>query len=76
MNLTDSWMAPKNWTEEGLIKNHGAVEFKISHRERGTFKLNLKDFIQYSKLQHDETPLYVFDARFGEKSPQMLKDYS
>ncbi|GMF30158.1 unnamed protein product [Phytophthora fragariaefolia] len=41
-----------------------------------TVEMSFADYFQYASSQHDETPLYIFDARFGEKMPAMLNDYT
>eukprot|EP01114_Cavostelium_apophysatum_P016095 TRINITY_DN4520_c0_g1_i2.p1 TRINITY_DN4520_c0_g1~~TRINITY_DN4520_c0_g1_i2.p1 ORF type:complete len:162 (-),score=31.64 TRINITY_DN4520_c0_g1_i2:95-580(-) len=74
--ITDNWTANSNWTKESLKEKYGSVEFRISHRENQRVCLKLDDYMRYSDLQHDEIPLYVFDAVFGEHAPDMLKDYS
>jgi hypothetical protein len=40
-----------------------------------TMEMSFRDYFQYAASQKDETPLYIFDARFGEKMPAMLDDY-
>ncbi|KAK7273481.1 hypothetical protein RIF29_14532 [Crotalaria pallida] len=37
--------------------------------------MKLKDYVSYINVQHDEDPLYVFDQKFGEVAPSLLKDY-
>ncbi|GLD97330.1 hypothetical protein PINS_up006014 [Pythium insidiosum] len=37
--------------------------------------MSLPDYATYLRHQHDETPLYIFDPRFGEKMPALLRDY-
>lgn len=32
-------------------------------------------YIQYCEKTTEEQPLYLFDNDFGEKAPQLLKDY-
>ncbi|KAG2313571.1 hypothetical protein Bca52824_025128 [Brassica carinata] len=67
--LADSWPASKAWTIDQLSEKYG-------ERSPNKISMKLKDYISYMKLQRDEDPLYVFDDRFGEAAPELLKDYS
>eukprot|EP01117_Protostelium_nocturnum_P009993 TRINITY_DN3561_c0_g1_i3.p1 TRINITY_DN3561_c0_g1~~TRINITY_DN3561_c0_g1_i3.p1 ORF type:complete len:864 (-),score=310.10 TRINITY_DN3561_c0_g1_i3:42-2522(-) len=73
--VTDGWLAKENWTREKIVERYGHVQWKISHKGNQKMTMNLKDYLHYSSLQNDEAPLYVFDSDFGEKVPEMLKDY-
>ncbi|CAN8233943.1 unnamed protein product [Cochlearia groenlandica] len=74
--LTDSWPANKTWTIDQLSEKYGEVPFRISQRSPNKISMKFKDYISYMKQQRDEDPLYVFDDRFGEAAPELLKDYS
>ncbi|KFK42213.1 hypothetical protein AALP_AA2G226200 [Arabis alpina] len=74
--LTDSWPANNTWTIDQLSEKYGEVPFRISQRSPNKISMTFKDYISYMKLQRDEDPLYVFDDRFGEAAPELLKDYS
>jgi len=37
--------------------------------------LYISQFVQYMRNQQDSDPLYVFDSGFGERIPQLLKEY-
>lgn len=57
------------------------IKHRITHNldifsEHSTMEMSFADYWQYAQNQHDETPLYIFDARFGEKIPAMLEDYN
>lgn len=57
------------------------IKHRITHNldifsAHSTMEMSFADYCQYMRNQHDETPLYIFDARFGEKMPAMLNDYS
>lgn len=75
LGVTDSWKAQENWKNENLISKYGDVEFRISHKDDVKVRVKMGDFIEYSKLQHDEAPLYIFDSVYGEHAPGMLNDY-
>ena len=42
----------------------------------GSSLMSMQQYVDYCKQQHDETPHYVFEPRFGEKDPTMLDDYT
>ena len=43
----------------------------------GLVDIPLKAYNLYaSRVLHDESPLYLFDRRFGERAPSLLDDYT
>ncbi|XP_073140432.1 lysine-specific demethylase JMJ21 isoform X2 [Henckelia pumila] len=74
--LADNWPARKSWTSELLLLRHPDTKFKISQRSSKKITMKFKDYISYMNVQHDEDPLYIFDEKFGETAPDLLKDYS
>ncbi|CAN4092437.1 unnamed protein product [Withania somnifera] len=74
--LADNWPARSTWTTEELLKKYGDTAFKLSQRSRHKIRMKLKDYVSYMKVQHDEDPLYIFDEKFAEAAPELLKDYS
>ncbi|TKY74386.1 F-box protein [Spatholobus suberectus] len=73
--LADTWPARHKWTTDQLLLNYGDVAFKISQRSSRKISMKFKDYVSYMKVQHDEDPLYIFDEKFGEAAPSLLKDY-
>ncbi|CAJ1974081.1 unnamed protein product [Sphenostylis stenocarpa] len=73
--LADTWPARHKWTTDQLLLNYGDVAFKISQRGARKISMKFKDYVSYMKIQHDEDPLYIFDEKFGEAAPTLLKDY-
>ncbi|GAB4861269.1 hypothetical protein Ancab_036430 [Ancistrocladus abbreviatus] len=73
--LADTWPAKMAWTTEQLLLKYGDTAFKISQRSPHKIKMKFKDYVSYMKHQHDEDPLYIFDDKFGEVAPGLLKDY-
>ncbi|ESW08264.1 hypothetical protein PHAVU_009G032400 [Phaseolus vulgaris] len=73
--LADTWPARHKWTTDQLLLNYGDVAFKISQRGARKVSMKFKDYVSYMKVQHDEDPLYIFDEKFGETAPSLLKDY-
>lgn len=74
--LADTWPARSTWTTDQLLLNYGDTAFKISQRSSRKITMKFKDYVSYMKVQHDEDPLYIFDDKFGEVAPGLLKDYS
>lgn len=61
--LADTWPARHKWTTDQLLLNYGDVAFKISQRSSGKISMTFKDYVSYTKVQHDEDPLYIFDEK-------------
>ncbi|CAI5732321.1 unnamed protein product [Hyaloperonospora brassicae] len=80
-NALIEWKASKEWTMEKLSERFSSdVKHRITHNldivsSSATMEMSFADYIQYASHQHDETPLYIFDAQFGEKMPSMLEEY-
>ncbi|RLN52197.1 hypothetical protein BBJ29_000799 [Phytophthora kernoviae] len=80
-NAIGKWKAATEWTMEKLAARFPSdVKHRITHNldiisNSPTMEMTFADYLQYANNQHDETPLYIFDARFGEKMPAMLNDY-
>lgn len=74
--LADTWPARNTWTIDQLSLKYGDTAFRISQRSCKKISMKIKDYVSYMYLQHDEDPLYIFDDKFGETAPSLLKDYS
>nr|XP_043615295.1 F-box protein At1g78280 [Erigeron canadensis] len=74
--LADNWLARKTWTPEQLLVKYGDTPFRISQKSANKISMKLEDYVSYIQQQHDEDPLYIFDDKFGEVAPDLLKDYS
>ncbi|XP_037496142.1 F-box protein At1g78280 isoform X2 [Jatropha curcas] len=74
--LADHWQARNTWTIDQLSMQYGDTAFKISQRSSRKVSMKFKDYVSYMNFQHDEDPLYIFDDKFGETAPSLLKDYS
>ncbi|KAG0553571.1 hypothetical protein KC19_12G021800 [Ceratodon purpureus] len=66
----DSWPALKKWNREYLLKHAGDIDFAA-----GPIHLKLSDYYKYADVVEEERPLYIFDSKFAEKSPQLAADY-
>ncbi|PWA69426.1 transferase, transferring glycosyl group [Artemisia annua] len=74
--LADTWLARKTWTPEQLLVKYGSTPFKISQKSAKKLSMKFEDYVSYMQEQHDEDPLYIFDDKFGDVAPDLLKDYS
>ncbi|KAL3694403.1 hypothetical protein R1sor_008054 [Riccia sorocarpa] len=74
-DLMDGWPANRKWGLDELAESCGVAGFKVSQPYGPSIEMTMKDFVHYMSIQHDEEPLYIFDAQFGESAPQLLEDY-
>ncbi|BBN10747.1 histone arginine demethylase JMJD6 [Marchantia polymorpha subsp. ruderalis] len=74
-DLMTDWPANERWRLDELAKSCGDAAFKVSQPHGKSIDMTMKDYAQYMSIQHDEEPLYIFDAQFGESAPELLKDY-
>uniref|UniRef100_M4C1U1 JmjC domain-containing protein n=1 Tax=Hyaloperonospora arabidopsidis (strain Emoy2) TaxID=559515 RepID=M4C1U1_HYAAE len=80
-NAMGEWKASKEWTMQKLIEQFPSdVKHRVTHNldiisSSSTMEMSFADYFKYASSQHDETPLYIFDAKFGEKMPSLLADY-
>ena len=63
------WRATQTWTRESLVKKFGDVDFVV-----GGYDMKLDDFFTLDECE-DDVPLYLFDPNFGEKAPELVRDY-
>lgn len=59
----------------------GDIKHRITHNldffgSGKSLQMSFADYFQYIAHQNDETPLYIFDPKFGEKAPALLDDYN
>ncbi|KAF8544321.1 hypothetical protein BDD12DRAFT_724243 [Trichophaea hybrida] len=58
-----SWRGFKEWTYKSLISKYGNIKFRAESVE-----WRLGDYVAYMENQCDESPLYLFDRGFVEKT--------
>lgn len=62
----EGWPAHERWTPDKLCQRFADVSFKVGKDDSGTpIRLKLDSFGAYMKGQADDSPLYVFDSKFG-----------
>eukprot|EP01122_Echinamoeba_exundans_P010876 TRINITY_DN416_c0_g1_i1.p1 TRINITY_DN416_c0_g1~~TRINITY_DN416_c0_g1_i1.p1 ORF type:complete len:612 (+),score=61.98 TRINITY_DN416_c0_g1_i1:176-1837(+) len=69
--------SPYMWSPEQLAIRFETELFKInSYNQSGRrVKMTMKDYVHYMRTNTDAFPLYIFDSKFGERCPDMLRDY-
>lgn len=77
--LADHWPARRKWTLPALAAgSYRDTKFKIGEDDDGnSIKVKLKYFMQYTVDNKDDSPLYLFDGAFDERTggKGMLSDY-
>ncbi|KNC98671.1 uncharacterized protein SPPG_06354 [Spizellomyces punctatus DAOM BR117] len=75
--IASSWPALTTWSLKALLTKYGDIHFKVGNEYGHPRKVGMKfsSYVDYMLQQNDESPLYVFDDRFAEKAPDMLRDY-
>ena len=63
------WPAMKKWSREWLSEKFGKTKFTV-----GGYEMALDDFFAVSEAR-DDTPLYLFYPKFGEKASELAGDY-
>ncbi|CAI2175225.1 18962_t:CDS:10 [Funneliformis geosporum] len=74
----EKWKAWTEWKWETLLKKYGKTIFRVANERGGKHRylpMSLESYIRYIRAQHDETPLYIFDANFADKEPEMADAY-
>ena len=69
--LTMTWpaVADCRWSIESLLAAHGEDRFKVGEDDGGyAVYVKMKYFVRYCLETHDDSPLYVFDSSFAERS--------
>lgn len=66
----ENWPASQKWTREYLLEVSAGKEFAV-----GPVSMTLDKYFMYADNVQEERPLYLFDAKFAEKVPEMGRDY-
>ncbi|KAJ9053880.1 hypothetical protein DSO57_1020050 [Entomophthora muscae] len=69
-DVIENWPAFKTWTEEKLTELYGEVKFRAE-----AIDISLKRYFEYAHQNLDESPVYLFDKKFGDNCPGMLADF-
>lgn len=68
-DVVQEWDAFSNWSIDTLIEKYSMQTFNAEGAN-----VSLKDYVQYSRCQMDESPLYLFDNKFAQSG--LGNDYS
>lgn len=66
----DMWPALQKWNRDYLLEISAGKEFAV-----GPVSMPLDRYFRYADNVQEERPLYLFDAKFAERVPEMGKDY-
>ncbi|CAG8554871.1 18934_t:CDS:2 [Dentiscutata erythropus] len=69
-DVVTQWPAFQKWTIKYLVEKYGDIHFRAE-----AINIKLKNYVQYSASTLDESPLYLFDKKFGEKCNGILEDF-
>ncbi|CAG8840230.1 24165_t:CDS:1, partial [Racocetra persica] len=69
-DVVTQWPAFQKWSMKYLVEKYGDVPFRAE-----AIDIKLKNYVQYSMNTLDESPLYLFDKKFGEKCNGILEDF-
>ncbi|CAG8785458.1 24291_t:CDS:2 [Gigaspora margarita] len=69
-DVVTQWSAFQKWTMKYLLEKYGDINFRAE-----AIDIKLKNYAQYSVNTLDESPLYLFDKKFGEKCNGILEDF-
>jgi len=58
-----TWRGYKEWTYKSLVSKYGDIKFRAE-----SVDWRLGDYVAYMENQCDESPLYLFDREFMEKT--------
>lgn len=76
----EGWPAWEGWAADKLCERFADVPFKVGKADDGQpIRLKLRFFAKYLQRQMDDSPLYVFDNRFGGRTDvreELLKEYA
>ncbi|KAK5973780.1 Bifunctional arginine demethylase and lysyl-hydroxylase PSR [Trichostrongylus colubriformis] len=76
--LTKAWSAHENWKIDNLLQKYGNATFKCGEcSDAKPVFLKFKYYAEYMSKNKDDSPMYIFDGKFGERhaTREMLKDY-
>lgn len=61
-----------------IFLKYGKTVFRVANERGGKYRylsMSLESYAHYIRIQHDETPLYIFDANFADRDSEMAEAY-
>ncbi|GES79830.1 F-box protein At1g78280 [Rhizophagus clarus] len=77
-NGVERWKAWTDWKWENILNKYGKTVFRVANERGGKHRylsMSLESYARYIRMQHDETPLYIFDANFADRDLEMAGAY-
>lgn len=75
----EGWSCWDNWKLDALEKKYRHASFKVGEDDNGKkLKLRLKYFLDYMRVQVDDSPIYLFESALEDsaKMCDILKDWN
>jgi hypothetical protein len=75
-NAVSAWplWQDDRWAPDALLANKVLQPVAFAC---GLVDIPLRAYMLYARrVKHDESPIYLFDRRFGERAPSLLRDYN
>ena len=66
------------WEPKRFLHHFATIKLKVGDNDDGKpHRVKMRHFRRYlqGEAKVDDSPLYVFDSHFGERAPDMLRNY-
>ncbi|KAK6027905.1 JmjC domain protein, partial [Ostertagia ostertagi] len=76
--LTETWAAHENWKIDKLLEKYANATFKCGESPNAKpVYMKFKYYAEYMRKNKDDSPLYIFDGKFGRRhaTMDMVNDY-
>eukprot|EP00929_Paragymnodinium_shiwhaense_P015237 TRINITY_DN12329_c0_g1_i1.p1 TRINITY_DN12329_c0_g1~~TRINITY_DN12329_c0_g1_i1.p1 ORF type:complete len:498 (-),score=112.02 TRINITY_DN12329_c0_g1_i1:15-1430(-) len=74
----ENWPAGKSWNWQEFCRRFPKATFRVGKEDNGkAVRVGVDDFAKYMTSQVDDSPVYLFDNKFGDKSTEatLLSEY-
>ena len=76
--VTEEWTGDREWQLKRLIERFENSLFKVGESDSGRkLKVTMKEYIEYSLFNRDDSPLYLFESNLEEHpiAKSMIPEY-